>query len=224
MLSGIKKRRWSLQKAGSAPSTTPTMLMVPWILGLGCAPGWDTQCQLGPQHEQWTWDVAVGSAGSHVPGAGMGWEQHPCWDQLWCRSLSTLAWDGTGNVGDAAEHSPALVRATLQLCQAWLPHSQSAWRVRARCEGVALLPIISACSHSLSVPCISGRAPEQTQCWFGNCRVENYNRKANFRPGCATLCMHVLGGNWCIKTCINQKTRFNPRFFLSKSSQCLSLS
>lgn len=71
--------------------------------------------------------------------------------------------------------------------------SQSVWRLRAWREGVAWLPVISACSHSLSVPCISGCAAEQTWRWFGNYKVENYNHKANFRPQCATLCMHVLG-------------------------------
>lgn len=60
---------------------------------------------------------------------------------------------------DVAKCSTALVSPVLRLCWALLPHFYSAWHVRARCEGVAvvhkgallLLTVTSACCHSHSL-------------------------------------------------------------------------
>lgn len=81
----------------SVPARSPTR-----ALELGCGCG---LCQF-------TVSQVLGRAGSSIQ---------------WCQALSTLAWCGAGNVGDAAEPSPALVRATLRSCRAWLPRSQSLW-------------------------------------------------------------------------------------------------
>lgn len=53
--------------------------------------------------------------------------------------------------GDAAKCSAALVSPALQWCWALLPHFYSIWHVRARCEGVAVVPQPQPASRRVSL-------------------------------------------------------------------------
>lgn len=156
------------------------------------------------QCEQCNWDVAVGSASLSQVLGRTGNSIHAA--VVPAVKLPGMEWDWKCRSCRRAQPSPGACHTPV------VPRLAAPFPERVVTTGTVSgchLASLHLCLLPQPLPALHFW-PEQTQGWFGNCEGENYNRKANFRPGCATLCMHALGGSWCIKTHNNQKNQIQP--------------